>query len=111
MRRIGRSRSVDPLMRIVRSSRSFPRYHEQYTNLIKDELGAAAYNKITKAIRADNEVKERYESILEEVKAENAQQTEESGQLDQQGQDGEDTEMGKGTDAIDQSSDINQQSE
>lgn len=45
-------------------------FKENYTNLIKDELGGTAYNKITKAISSDQEVKTRYEEILSQVKEE-----------------------------------------
>ncbi len=37
--------------------------------LVKVELGPAAYNKINKALRSDPEVKKRYEVILTEVQA------------------------------------------
>lgn len=37
--------------------------------LVTEELGAAAYNKINKALRSDEEVKERYDAILSEVQA------------------------------------------
>lgn len=43
-------------------------FKENYTNLIKDELGGTLYNQITKALRSDAEVKARYEEILAEVK-------------------------------------------
>lgn len=43
-------------------------FKESYTALIKDDLGGALYNEITKALRSDAEVKARYEAILAEVK-------------------------------------------
>lgn len=43
-------------------------FKENYTTLIKDDLGGTAYNKITKAINSDAAVKSRYQEILAEVK-------------------------------------------
>lgn len=43
-------------------------FKENYTTLIKDELGGTLYNNITKALRSDEAVKARYEEILAEVK-------------------------------------------
>ena len=50
-----------------------------YTDKIKDQeqLGAGLYNRITKALRADEELKTRYTAILEEVKSERASTEEE----------------------------------
>ncbi len=45
-------------------------FKTNYTSLIKDELGGTAYNKITKAISSDQEVKTRYQEILSQVKKE-----------------------------------------
>ena len=45
-------------------------FKDNYTTLIKDELGGTAYNKITKAISSDQEVKTRYQEILSQVKKE-----------------------------------------
>ena len=47
-------------------------FKEVYTAKIKDkeQLGAGLYNRIGKALKADEEVKGRYEAILEGVKAE-----------------------------------------
>ena len=45
-------------------------FKENYTNLIKDELGGTLYNKITKALNKDQELKARYQEILSEVKEE-----------------------------------------
>lgn len=43
-------------------------FKESYTSLIKDELGGALYNDITKALRSDADLKARYEEILAEIK-------------------------------------------
>ncbi|MGI9545085.1 MAG: hypothetical protein ACR2MX_17620 [Cyclobacteriaceae bacterium] len=50
-------------------------FKEAYTAKIKDkeQLGAGLYNRIGKALKADEEVKGRYEAILEGVKAERQQ--------------------------------------
>lgn len=53
-------------------------FKENYTNLIKDELGGTAYNKITKAISSDGEVKTRYEAILSKIKEEKGEDTAET---------------------------------
>ena len=47
-------------------------FKEAYTGKIKDkeQLGAGLYNRITKALRADADLKERYTAILETVKSE-----------------------------------------
>lgn len=44
------------------------KFKDTYTNLIKDELGGTLYNDITKALREDEEVKQRYETISAELK-------------------------------------------
>ncbi|MGI8599311.1 MAG: hypothetical protein ACR2KB_08650, partial [Chitinophagaceae bacterium] len=75
-------------------------FKENYTNLIKEDLGAALYNKVSKAIKEDSEVKNKYDSILEEVKAEGNEETDESGQLTQPG-DQDNT-------GLDQSGDLNE---
>lgn len=49
-------------------------FKQNYTTLIKDELGGTAYNKITKAISSDQEVKTRYQEILSQVKKEKAEE-------------------------------------
>ncbi|MDQ3393573.1 MAG: hypothetical protein M3512_05605 [Bacteroidota bacterium] len=61
-------------------------FKESYTNLIKEDLGAALYNKVTKALKDDSEVKNRYDSILEEVKAEGTEESDETGTLTEPGQ-------------------------
>lgn len=43
-------------------------FKENYTSLIKEELGGTLYNQITKALRSDAALKARYEEILTEVK-------------------------------------------
>ena len=47
-------------------------FKEAYTAKIKDKelLGAAVYNKVNRALKSDSGVKERYEAILAQVKAE-----------------------------------------
>ncbi|CAN5160361.1 hypothetical protein BH23BAC1_BH23BAC1_27870 [soil metagenome] len=52
-------------------------FKESYTNLIKEDLGASLYNKITKALRQDEEVKRRYEEILAEVKSQGDEEQDE----------------------------------
>jgi hypothetical protein len=52
-------------------------FKENYTNLIKEDLGASLYNKITKALRQDEEVKRRYEEILAEVKSQGDEEQDE----------------------------------
>ncbi|GJM30956.1 MAG: hypothetical protein DHS20C17_35910 [Cyclobacteriaceae bacterium] len=49
-------------------------FKEAYTEKIKDkeQLGAGLYNRITKALRSDKELKTRYTAILETVKSERA---------------------------------------
>ena len=49
-------------------------FKEAYTTKIKDkeQLGAGLYNKITKALKADEELKGRYTAILETIKSERA---------------------------------------
>lgn len=54
-------------------------FKESYTNLIKEDLGAALYNKITKALKEDEEVKSRYETILSDVKSGDEEVQEEDG--------------------------------
>ncbi|MDQ3535173.1 MAG: hypothetical protein M3421_06060 [Bacteroidota bacterium] len=69
-------------------------FKENYTNLIKEDLGAALYNKVNKALKDDSEVKNRYDSILEEVKAEGSSDTDDTGQVTEPGQqDNTDMEM------------------
>ena len=49
-------------------------FKEAYTTKIKDneQLGAALYNRITKALRSDEELKTRYTAILEGIQSERA---------------------------------------
>ena len=49
-------------------------FKEAYTTKIKDkeQLGAGLYNKITKALKTDEELKTRYVAVLETVKSERA---------------------------------------
>ena len=49
-------------------------FKEAYTAKIKDkeQLGAGLYNRISKALKADEELKGRYAAILESVKSERA---------------------------------------
>ena len=49
-------------------------FKEAYTTKIKDkeQLGAGLYNKITKALKTDEELKTRYTTILETLQAEKA---------------------------------------
>ena len=55
-------------------------FKEAYTAKIKDkeQLGAGLYNRINKALKADEELKTRYQDILETVKSERAAMEEES---------------------------------
>lgn len=39
-------------------------FKEQYTAVVKDEIGAGVYNKVKKAMKADASVKARYDEIL-----------------------------------------------
>ncbi len=48
-----------------------------YPTLIKDELGAAVYNKVKKALKADEELKEKYEAIVESLKPQEDEEAEE----------------------------------
>ncbi|MFA0963926.1 hypothetical protein AB9P05_19120 [Roseivirga sp. BDSF3-8] len=52
-------------------------FKENYTTLIKDDLGAGTYNKVRKAER-DPEVKERMKAIREEMKEEEESEEEEA---------------------------------
>ena len=47
-------------------------FKNKYTALIKDELGGTLYNKITKALNSDPELKARYEEILSNMQEEGA---------------------------------------
>jgi len=55
-------------------------FKEAYTAKIKDkeQLGAGLYNRISKALKADEELKTRYTAILESVKSERASMEETS---------------------------------
>lgn len=39
-------------------------FKEQYTAVVKDEIGAGVYNKVKKALKSDAGVKSRYDEIL-----------------------------------------------
>jgi hypothetical protein len=54
-------------------------FKEAYTTKIKDkeQLGAGLYNKITKALKSDEELKTRYTAILETLQSERASAEEE----------------------------------
>ena len=62
-------------------------FKEAYTAKIKDkeQLGAGLYNRITKALKADADLKARYTAILESVKSERAS-AEEAGEESSEGQ-------------------------
>jgi hypothetical protein len=47
------------------------RINDAFKNLAKEYVGATAYNKIRKALKDDSAVKSKYESLLEELKADN----------------------------------------
>jgi two-component sensor histidine kinase len=47
------------------------RINDAFKNLAKEYVGATAYNKIRKALKDEPEVKSKYESLLEELKADN----------------------------------------
>ncbi len=42
------------------------------SSLVKEELGAGTYNKLRKALRADADLKAKYDAIVEALKAENS---------------------------------------
>ena len=39
-------------------------FKEQYTAVVKDEIGAGTYNKVKKALKADAEIKSQYDEIV-----------------------------------------------
>lgn len=39
-------------------------FKDQYTNVVKDEIGAGTYNKVKKALKANEEVKAQYAEIV-----------------------------------------------
>jgi len=43
-------------------------FKEVYPTLIKDELGAAVYNKVKKGLKADPDLKTKYEEIVDSLK-------------------------------------------
>ncbi|HEX7015004.1 MAG TPA: hypothetical protein VF191_05790 [Cyclobacteriaceae bacterium] len=45
--------------------------NEAFKNLAKEYVGATAYNKIRKALKDEPDVKSKYETLLEELKADN----------------------------------------
>jgi len=45
-------------------------FKEVYPTLIKDELGAAVYNKVKKGLKADPDLKMKYEEIVDSLKPE-----------------------------------------
>ncbi|MFY0686289.1 MAG: hypothetical protein JXQ90_03940 [Cyclobacteriaceae bacterium] len=50
-------------------------YKEAYTTRIKDDIGAGLYNKLRKALKADAELKTRYQAIFDELGAEDEEST------------------------------------
>lgn len=50
-------------------------FKEQYTAVVKDEIGAGTYNKVKKALKADAELKSQYKEILASLTPE-AEETE-----------------------------------
>jgi uncharacterized protein YktA (UPF0223 family) len=62
-------------------------FKEAYTAKIKDkeQLGAGLYNRISKALKADADLKARYTAIMESVKSERAS-AEEAGEESSEGQ-------------------------
>lgn len=47
------------------------RINDAFKNLAKEYVGASSYNKIRKALKDEPEVKSKYETLLEELKADN----------------------------------------
>lgn len=45
------------------------KFKEQYTAVVKDEIGAGTYNKVKKALKADAEVKSQYDEIVASLSA------------------------------------------
>ncbi|MEQ6118456.1 hypothetical protein [Reichenbachiella sp. MALMAid0571] len=45
-------------------------FKEVYPTLIKDELGAAVYNKVKKGLKADPDLRTKYEEIVDSLKPE-----------------------------------------
>ncbi len=64
-------------------------FKEAYTEKIKDneQLGAGLYNRITKELKSDAELKARYEGILEGIKSERAEGEEE--EVEDEGSEGQ----------------------
>ncbi|RED94372.1 hypothetical protein [Marinoscillum furvescens] len=52
-------------------------FKETYVGKIKGDIGAGLYNKLKAALKKDEEVKERYQAIYEELKAEAAAENDE----------------------------------
>jgi hypothetical protein len=44
-------------------------FKENYTRLIKEDLGAGLYNSITKELKSSKDLKEKYQSIVAEIQA------------------------------------------
>ena len=45
-----------------------------YPTLIKDELGASVYNKVKKGLKADPDLKTKYEEIVDSLKPEEGEE-------------------------------------
>ena len=52
-------------------------FKTNYTALIKDDLGAATFNKVKKALKADDELKAKYEEVLASISEEPTDEEEE----------------------------------
>lgn len=42
-------------------------YKEEYTRMVKEDLGVSTYNEVRKGLKDDPEVKERYSAIVKEI--------------------------------------------
>jgi uncharacterized protein YicC (UPF0701 family) len=69
------------------NAESITAFKEAYTTKIKDkeQLGAGLYNKITKALKVDDDLKARYGAILESIQNERVSAVEELAEQEESG--------------------------